>query len=132
MRLSQILKVAMPLLNGIRNANRRAFSSKYLLYTNVGISMTLSAAGDMMEQHYQILFGEMTQYDTRRSVKMVSSCTTIPDTLFIHNSPSRDVPESPWESPVIIGINSLTEGYRDVPSAWYLRRSFGIKSSVVR
>lgn len=71
MRLSQILKAAMPLLNGIRNANTRAFSSKYLLYTNVGISMTLSAAGDMMEQHYQILFGEMEGYDTRRSVKMV-------------------------------------------------------------
>lgn len=61
----------MPLLNGIRMVNKRAFSSKYLLYTNVGISMTLSAAGDMMEQHYQILFGEMKDYDTRRSIKMV-------------------------------------------------------------
>lgn len=74
MRLSRILKSiqALPFFIGVRNANRRAFSSKYLLYTNVAISMTLSAAGDMMEQHYQILFGEMTNYDTRRSVKMVS------------------------------------------------------------
>lgn len=74
MRLSRILKSiqALPLVIGIRNANRRAFSSKYLLYTNVCISMSLSAAGDMMEQHYQILFGEMTNYDTRRSVKMVN------------------------------------------------------------
>lgn len=62
----------MPLWTGIRNANRTAFSSKYLLYTNVCISMSLSAAGDMMEQHYQILFGEMKEYDTRRSVKMVN------------------------------------------------------------
>lgn len=43
----------------------------------------------MMEQHYQILFGEMTQYDTQRSVKMVSSPTYIPETIFIHNSPSQ-------------------------------------------
>lgn len=74
----------MPLLNGIRMVNKRAFSSKYLLYTNVGISMTLSAAGDMMEQHYQILFGEMKDYDTRRSIKMVrisfeSLGTPLPD-----------------------------------------------------
>lgn len=73
MRLSQILKSirALPFVIGLQNANRRAFSAKYLLYTNVCISMSLSAAGDMMEQHYQILFGEMTHYDTRRSVKMV-------------------------------------------------------------
>lgn len=73
MRLSQILKTiqALPFVIGLQNANRRAFSSKYLLYTNVGISMTLSAAGDMMEQHYQILFGEMSKYDSSRSVKMV-------------------------------------------------------------
>lgn len=73
MRLSKIFSTirAMPFVISMANANKKAFSSKYLLYTNVVISMTLSAAGDMMEQHYQIMFGEMTKYDTRRSVKMV-------------------------------------------------------------
>lgn len=33
----------------------RLFSPKNLLYTNVGISITLSGTGDVIEQHYEIL-----------------------------------------------------------------------------
>lgn len=60
----------LPILIRIKHANQRAFSSKYLLYTNVAISMTLSTAGDAMEQHYQRLFGETRGYDKRRSIRM--------------------------------------------------------------
>lgn len=31
------------------------FTPKYLFYTNVGISVSLSAVGDILEQHYEIL-----------------------------------------------------------------------------
>lgn len=33
----------------------KLFSSKNLLYTNVAISISLSATGDFLEQHYEIL-----------------------------------------------------------------------------
>lgn len=39
----------------INHLRERLFSSKYLLYTNVGISISLSGVGDVLEQHYEIL-----------------------------------------------------------------------------
>jgi len=39
----------------INHLKERLFSSKNLLYTNVGISISLSATGDVLEQHYEIL-----------------------------------------------------------------------------
>jgi len=39
----------------INHLKERLFSSKNLLYTNVGISISLSGIGDVLEQHYEIL-----------------------------------------------------------------------------
>lgn len=33
----------------------KLFTPKYLFYTNIGISISLSAVGDILEQHYEIL-----------------------------------------------------------------------------
>lgn len=39
----------------IKHLKERLFSPKNLLYTNVGISISLSGIGDVLEQHYEIL-----------------------------------------------------------------------------
>lgn len=46
--------------------SRTAFSDKYLLLTNVGISVGLSGVGDFIEQHYEIMTGEMQKWDRHR------------------------------------------------------------------
>lgn len=43
------------------------FSSKYLLYTNTGISVIMSCAGDGLQQKYQVVKNEITGWDKRRS-----------------------------------------------------------------
>lgn len=42
-------------LSMIHTIKKQLFSPKYLLWTNVGISISLSAMGDVLEQHYEIL-----------------------------------------------------------------------------
>lgn len=42
-------------INRISTVKELLFSPKYLLYTNVAISISLSATGDVLEQHYEIL-----------------------------------------------------------------------------
>lgn len=46
--------------------SRAAFSDKYLLLTNVGISIGLSGVGDFIEQRYEILTGEIQKWDRHR------------------------------------------------------------------
>lgn len=46
--------------------SRTAFSDKYLLLTNVGISIGLSGVGDVIEQHYEIMTGELQKWDRYR------------------------------------------------------------------
>lgn len=43
------------ILNKVPVIKEKLFSQKYLLYTNVTISVSLSALGDVLEQHYEIL-----------------------------------------------------------------------------
>lgn len=43
------------ILNKVPVIKEKLFSQKYLLYTNVTISISLSAMGDVLEQHYEIL-----------------------------------------------------------------------------
>lgn len=43
------------ILNKVSVIKEKLFSQKYLLYTNVTISISLSAMGDVLEQHYEIL-----------------------------------------------------------------------------
>lgn len=50
-----ITKNLILILNKVPVIKEKLFSQKYLLYTNVTISISLSAMGDVLEQHYEIL-----------------------------------------------------------------------------
>ncbi|XP_072947520.1 mpv17-like protein 2 [Epargyreus clarus] len=54
----------------------KAFSPKYLLYTNVLLSIGISTAGDIMEQCYEWHVRDIDSFDTHRTGQMaVSGCT---------------------------------------------------------
>ncbi|XP_015108459.1 mpv17-like protein 2 [Diachasma alloeum] len=55
----------------------KLFSRKYLFYTNVGISVSLSATGDILEQHYEILKGEWNAWSPLRTQHMAISGMTV-------------------------------------------------------
>ncbi|XP_031826199.1 mpv17-like protein 2 isoform X2 [Nomia melanderi] len=57
----------------INDIKTQLFSPKYLLYTNVAISISLSATGDVLEQHYEILKGEWDKFSTKRTKNMAIS-----------------------------------------------------------
>ncbi|XP_039755591.1 mpv17-like protein 2 isoform X2 [Pararge aegeria] len=57
----------------IRRVVKVAFSDKYLFYTNVTISLTLSSVGDGMEQMYELYTGEIEEYDPKRNMHMAFS-----------------------------------------------------------
>lgn len=50
-----------------------AFSDKYLFYTNVTISVSLSSVGDIIQQTYEIYTKEQDQYDFKRTMHMAFS-----------------------------------------------------------
>ncbi|CAK1544983.1 unnamed protein product [Leptosia nina] len=54
----------------LREIGKTAFSNKYLLYTNVTISVSLSALGDLMEQTYEVYTKDMDKYDFKRTMHM--------------------------------------------------------------
>ncbi|EDV51482.1 mpv17-like protein 2 [Drosophila erecta] len=54
-----------------------AFSPKYLLYTNIGISVGLSMVGDTMEQSYERFIGELPGWNRTRTVRMGISGLTV-------------------------------------------------------
>lgn len=55
----------------------QAFSSKYLLCTNVTISLTLSGLGDVIEQRYEILTGDLQKWNPVRTRHMSTSGVTV-------------------------------------------------------
>lgn len=56
--------------------SKQLFSKKYLLYANVGISITLSGVGDVLEQQYEIMSKELNKWDVIRTRNMsISGCT---------------------------------------------------------
>lgn len=57
----------------IRVYNRIAFSPKYLLFTNVCISVSLSSVGDCLEQQYEIFTNDLDKYSGKRTVHMALS-----------------------------------------------------------
>lgn len=57
----------------VRRFIKVAFSDKYLFYTNVSISLTLSSVGDLLEQSYEIYIKEQTHYDLKRCSHMAFS-----------------------------------------------------------
>lgn len=50
-----------------------AFSEKYLLYTNVTISVSLSSLGDAIEQGYEIYTNDLDKFDSKRTMHMAFS-----------------------------------------------------------
>lgn len=54
-----------------------AFSDKYLLYTNVAISISLSGVGDFIEQQYEIFKKGMKKWDRKRTSQMSVSGMTV-------------------------------------------------------
>ncbi|CAL7935625.1 unnamed protein product [Xylocopa violacea] len=65
------------IFNKIPAIKEQLFSPKYLLYTNIGISISLSATGDVMEQHYEILKGEWHKWSFNRTRNMAISGMSI-------------------------------------------------------
>lgn len=61
----------------LRHFRRKAFSDKYLLYTNLTISLTLSSVGDVLEQHYERYMGESDRWNKKRTVHMAISGVTV-------------------------------------------------------
>ncbi|XP_076171471.1 mpv17-like protein 2 [Ptiloglossa arizonensis] len=60
-------------LSMIHTIKKQLFSPKYLLWTNVGISISLSAMGDVLEQHYEILKGKWDKWSLNRTRNMAVS-----------------------------------------------------------
>ncbi|CAH0729900.1 unnamed protein product, partial [Brenthis ino] len=60
-------------VTSLRQVVKVAFSDKYLFYTNVTISVSLSSLGDLMEQTYEIYTKEQDKYDKKRTVHMAFS-----------------------------------------------------------
>lgn len=61
----------------VNYAKEQLFSSKNLFYTNVTISITLSALGDILEQHYEVLKGDLESWSPRRTRNMAVSGMSI-------------------------------------------------------
>lgn len=47
-----------------------AFSDKYLIFTNITISISLSSLGDVIEQKYEIYMGNLERLDLKRTAQM--------------------------------------------------------------
>lgn len=61
----------------LKNFTKKAFSPKYLLFTNISISISLSAVGDIIEQKYEIYSGDMEIMDGERTKNMAISGMTV-------------------------------------------------------
>lgn len=57
----------------LKKAVKVAFSDKYLLYTNISLSISLSSLGDIIEQQYEIYIGEQEKIDPKRTMHMAFS-----------------------------------------------------------
>ncbi|KAJ0178186.1 hypothetical protein K1T71_006009 [Dendrolimus kikuchii] len=57
----------------LKRAVNVAFSDKFLFFTNVTISVSLSSLGDIMEQSYEVYTGSVEKYDAKRTMHMAFS-----------------------------------------------------------
>ncbi|CAH0761284.1 unnamed protein product [Diatraea saccharalis] len=64
-------------LKRVRRVVKVAFTDKYLLYTNVTISVSLSALGDSLEQSYELYVKEQKEYDAKRTLNMAFSGSAV-------------------------------------------------------
>lgn len=61
----------------IKTFHKKAFSPKYLLFTNICISISLSSVGDCLEQQYEIYKKEIERYSGKRTSHMALSGLTV-------------------------------------------------------
>lgn len=64
-------------MHKLREWHGNAFSNKFLLITNVGISLTLSSVGDILEQQLELYNGEIEEYSSIRTSHMATSGVTV-------------------------------------------------------
>lgn len=64
-------------LRSLKVYHKKAFSPKYLLYTNCCISVTLSSVGDFLEQQYELYTKDIEEYSPKRTLHMAISGLTI-------------------------------------------------------
>lgn len=57
--------------------HKKAFSPKYLLYTNCCISVSLSSVGDFLEQQYELYTKDIDKYSIKRTFHMALSGLTV-------------------------------------------------------
>lgn len=73
---ANILKFKSRIYIAFNKLLHRAFSDKYLLFTNVGLSMSLSAVGDVIEQNYEMITKKIDGWDQKRTRNMtLSGCS---------------------------------------------------------
>lgn len=65
------------ILKSLKEYQQKAFSRRYLLLTNVGISLSLSSAGDVLEQQYERYQGQQKYWDVERTMQMGASGVTV-------------------------------------------------------
>lgn len=64
-------------VSGLKKVMKVAFSDKYLLYTNITLSISLSSLGDIIEQKYEIYIGEQEKIDAKRTMHMAFSGASV-------------------------------------------------------
>lgn len=74
---TNILKIKSRIYLAFSKLLNRAFSDKYLLFTNVGLSVTLSGVGDVIEQNYEMMTKKIDCWDQIRTRNMSISGFTI-------------------------------------------------------
>ncbi len=68
-----MLEIGIRLGRLLQAASKVAFSPRYLLVTNTGITVCLSGTGDILQQRYEILRKRQTKWDPNRTKRI---CTT--------------------------------------------------------
>lgn len=77
LKLNVLRSLKTNVLSKLNNTVQKVFSDKFLLYTNVGISFSLSGLGDVIEQHYEILTDKQPKWDVVRTRNMCCSGASV-------------------------------------------------------
>lgn len=64
-------------VRSIKTFHKKAFSPKYLLITNICISVSLSSVGDCLEQQYELFTRDIDKYSGKRTAHMALSGLTV-------------------------------------------------------
>lgn len=76
MRFIAIIRNAIN-IRKLHTFHKTAFSPKYLLFTNICISVSLSSVGDCLEQQYEIMTKDLEKYSGKRTGHMALSGLTV-------------------------------------------------------